>query len=148
MWVLFFVLYTAIWDKYKVELGVIVNHFALAEHLKCIVPRAMQKEETLILFLASAGVILQPVHQILSVFSSQLLRCLQTFLLLPHFFVPASSKNWIRSCNCLNQESLRRKRFIIKFNIAFFFFSWSQLVKSGLTTTLPMTDQNSGVQTL
>lgn len=148
MWVLFFVLYTAIWDKYKVELSVIVNHFALAEHLKCIVPRAMQKEETLILFLASAGVILQPVHQILNVFSSQLLRCLQTFLLLPHFFVPVSNKNWIRSCNCLNQESLRRERFIIKFNIAFFFFSWSQLVKSGLTTTLPMTDQNSGVQTL
>lgn len=48
-----------------VELGVIVNHFALAEHLKYVVFRIMQKEETLLLFLASEGVILQPVHRIL-----------------------------------------------------------------------------------
>lgn len=39
-----FVVYTAIWDEYMTELGVIVNHFALAEHLKYVVFRAMQKE--------------------------------------------------------------------------------------------------------
>lgn len=39
-----FVVYTAIWDEYMAELGVIVNHFALAEHLKYVVFRAMQKE--------------------------------------------------------------------------------------------------------
>lgn len=61
------------------ELGVIVNHFALAEHFNCIVYGAMQREETLTLFLASKGVILQPVHQIPNVFSSQVLKCLQTF---------------------------------------------------------------------
>lgn len=135
------------------ELGVIVNHFALAEHLKYVVFRAMQKEETFIPFLVSEGVILQPVHQILNVFSSQVLKRLQTFLC--SFYQTSlllrAAEDWIRSCNCncLNQESgKKKKKIVIMFNIAFLFFSWSQLVKSRLTTTLPMTDQNSSVQTL
>lgn len=76
-------------------------------------------------------------------------KCLQTFLCsVYHTSLLQAPKDWIRSCNCLDQDSLRRKKFIIMFNISFLFFSWSQLVRSRLTTTLPMTDQNSGVQTL
>lgn len=94
-----------------VELGVIVNHFASAEHLKYIVFRTMQKEETLILFLASEGINLQPVYQILNVFGSQVLKCLQTFLCSFYhtFSLLQATKDWIRSHKCLNQESLRRK---------------------------------------
>lgn len=55
-------------------------------------------------------------------------------------------EDWIKSCNHPSQESLRRQKIIIIFTIVFFFFSWSQLLESRLTTTSPMTDQNSSVQ--
>lgn len=137
--------------------GCIVNYFVLAEYLKYVVFRVIfsstqcKRRKGFSCSLLPEGVFLQTVYQILNVFSSWVLKCLETCLWCTFYHISSllqAPKDGIKSSNHPSQECLRRKkRIIIMFTIAFLFFSWSQLVKSRLTTTLPMTDQNSSVQT-
>lgn len=132
--------------------GCIVHYFVVAEYLKYVVVRAIfsctpckrRKGFSCCLLLE----FLQTLCQIHNVFSSRVLKCLETLLWCTFSHVSSllqASKGWVKTCRHTGTWGEKRSSL---FTIAFPFLRWNQLVKSRLTTTLPMTDQNSSVQTL
>lgn len=99
--------------------GCIVNLFVLAEYLKYVIFRVIfssaqcKRKKGFSCSLLLEAVFLQTVHQILNVFSSWALKCLETFLWCTFYHISSlrqGPKDWIKSCNHPSQESLRRKK--------------------------------------